>query len=92
MNKHKKLLAWTGLVATLSLAGCWGGNNDDDKNSPAPPPITSTDVPDSAGVSTSSFVSFILSLSGSDESSEPLTIKDTLAVPADESGEPTPLN
>ena len=43
------------------------------------------------GVSTAALVSFILGLGGSDESSEPLTIKDTFAVPADDAAEPTPL-
>lgn len=87
MKNHRKLLAATGLIAALGLAGCW----DDDNNSNPAPPTASSDVPDSAGVSTASLVSFILGLSGSDESSEPLTIKDTFAVPADEGAEPTPL-
>lgn len=55
------------------------------------PPTARTEVPDSAGLSTAAFVSFILGLSASDESSEPLTLKDSFAVPAEESAEPTPL-
>ena len=86
MKNHRELLAATGLIAALSLAGCW-----DDNDNEFVPPTASTDVPVSAGVSTASFVSYILSLSGSDESSEPLTLKDTFAVPADEGAEPTPL-
>jgi hypothetical protein len=82
------LLAATSLVAVLGLAGCWDDNNS---SADPVPPTASTEVPDSAGISTASIVSFILGLSGSDESSEPLTIKDTFAVPADESAEPTPL-
>jgi hypothetical protein len=86
MKTHRKLLAAAGLIAALALAGCLGGGND------APlPPTASTEVPDSAGVSTAAFVSFILSLSGSDETSAPLTIKDTFTVPADETAPPTPL-
>jgi hypothetical protein len=86
MKNSRQLLAATGVIAALSLAGCW----DDSNNDPVPQ-AASTEVPDSAALSTASFVSYILSLSGSDESSEPLTIKDTLAVPADDSAEPTPL-
>ena len=88
MKNHRKLLAATGLIAALSLAGCWDDNSNND---PVPPTTSTTEVPDSAGVSTAAFVSFIQSLSTSDESSEPLTIKDTFAVPADETPEPTPL-
>jgi hypothetical protein len=87
MKTHRKLLAATSLIAALGLAGCWGGNDDAPVSSSTP----STDVPDSAGASTAAFISYILSLGASDESSEPLTIKDTLAVPADETAEPTLL-
>lgn len=87
MKNHRKLLAATSLIAAVSLAGCWGDDNDDDPG----PPAAATEVPDSAGVSAAALISFILGLSGSDEASEPLTIKDAFAVPADESGEPTPL-
>jgi hypothetical protein len=92
MKTHRKLLAATGLIAVLGLAGCWGGSNDDASTGNTDvPPTASTDVPDSAGVSAAAFVSFILGLSASDESSEPLAIKGTFAVPADETAEPTPL-
>jgi hypothetical protein len=85
MKNHRRLLAATGLMAALAVAGCWGDDDD-----PAPPTVA-TEVPDSAGVDTASFVAFILGLSTSDESSEPLTIGDAFAVPADETSEPTPL-
>lgn len=88
MNKHRKLLAATSLIAVISLAGCW--NDDDDSDEPGPPAAT-TEVPDSAGVSGAALLSFILGLNASDEASEPLTIKDTFAVPADESAEPATL-
>ncbi len=89
MKHQRKLYAAAAVAALLSLAGCW----DDDNNDPpvTPPPVASTEVPDSAGVSVAAFFSYILSLGASDESSEPLTIKDSFAVPADESSEPTPL-
>ena len=88
MKNQRKLLAAAGLMAALGLAGCW--HNDDDPAPPVPP-VAITEVPDSAGVSTAALVSFILGLSASEESSEPLTIKDTFAVPPDDSAEPTPL-
>lgn len=79
MKHHRHLLAATGLCAALALTGCWGGSDDD------PPPEAATAVPDSAGVSSASFISFIQGLIANDETSEPLTISDTFAVPADES-------
>jgi hypothetical protein len=48
-------------------------------------------VPDSAGISTAAFINFIMGLSATDETSEPLTIKASFAVPANESDDPTPL-
>lgn len=102
MKPHRHLLATFGLVASLALAGCGSDNDSDDDiatgpppapapEPPPPPPPAPASVPDSAGVSVASFVSFILSLSGTDETSEPLVIRDNLAVPADDSSEPTPL-
>ena len=87
MNKHRTWLYTAALAASLGLAGCW---DDDDEDSP-PPPVVAAEVPDSAGVSTAAFFSFILGLAGNDESSEPLVIKSSFAVPAAESGEPTAL-
>ena len=86
MKIHRKLLTATGLAVVVALAGCWHDDDDD----PASLPV-STEVPGSAGISTAAFVSYLLSLSASDESSEPLTINDSFAVPADDTNEPTPL-
>lgn len=90
MNKHRNWLLAAALAATLGLAGCW---DDDDEKEVAvpPPPVVLTEVPDSAGVSVAAFLSFIASLAMNNESGEPLTIKGSFAVPADESGEPAPL-
>ena len=85
MKIHRKLLTATGLAVVVALAGCWD-DDDDPVSLPA-----STEVPDSAGISTAAFVSFVLGLSASDESSEPLTINDSFAVPADDTNESTPL-
>ena len=85
MKIHRKLLTAAGLAVVVALAGCWD-DDDDPVSLPA-----STEVPDSAGISTASFVSYLLGLSGTDESSEPLTINDSFTVPADDTNEPTPL-
>lgn len=88
MKNQRTLLAATAFVAAWALTGCW----DDDEEAVQPgPPAAITEVPDSAGVSTAAYVGFIVGLGGSDESSEPLTLKDAFAVPADETGEPAPL-
>ena len=89
MKLQRKMLTAAALAAALALAGCW---DDDDNDEPTPPPVAATEVPDSAGVSTAAFVAFILGLGASDESSEPLIIKDAFAVPADEASEPTTLS
>ena len=92
MKLQRKMLAAAAAATALALAGCWNDDNDADPTPPpAPPPVAAAAVPDSAGVSTATFVAFILGLGGSDESSEPLVIRDTFAVPADETGEPTTL-
>ena len=94
MKTQRTLLTAVAVAVVLTLAGCW---DDDDTAetatapTPTPPAVASVGVPDSAGISTASFVSYILSLVAADESSEPLTIRDTLAVPADESSEPALL-
>ena len=88
MNKLHTLGAVAALATTLALAGCW---NDDDDEPVVAVPTPSTDVPDSAAASTASFFSYLLGLNSSDESSQPLTLKDSFAVPADESAEPSVL-
>lgn len=85
MKNHRTRLAAVSLMAALGLAGCW---DDDDSDTG---PTASTEVPDSAGASTASFVSFLLGLNASDETSEPLTLKDTFTVPNNDTDESTPL-
>lgn len=85
MNKTRLIVVAAGAAMLLSLGGCWDDNDD----TPVPPVVV--DVPDSAAVSTASFVAYLLALSGSDETSEPATLRDSVVVPADESSEPTPL-
>ena len=86
MNKTRLIVAAAGAAMLFSLGGCWDDNEDN-----TVPPIVVNDVPDSAAVSTASFVSYLLALSGSDDSSEPATLRDSIAVPADDTSEPTPL-
>jgi hypothetical protein len=86
MKHHRKLLVVTGLIAAFCLAGC-GGSDNNGSVSPTGSPV----VPESSGVSTDSFVSYIRGLSSDDESSEPSTLTDSFAAPADETSEPTPL-
>jgi len=86
MKTTKMLLAASGAALLLTLSGCW--DDDDDTLAETPP---STAVPDSAGVSAAAFVSYILTLGAGDETSEPLTLNDAFAVPAEDSAEPTPL-
>jgi len=85
------LLAASASALVLTLAGCWDDDNDDTV-AVEPPGIAPTkEVPDSAGVSAAAFVSYILTLGASDETSEPLMIKDAFSVPPEDSAEPTPL-
>ena len=80
------IVAATAALA-LTLGGCW----DDDDDEVIVPPVVTSDVPDSAGVSAAAFISYLLTLGASDESSEPSNIRDVFAVPADDGSEPTPL-
>ena len=87
MTQHHPLSIATALAALLALGGCWGNNDDD----PVVVTPAITEVPDSASVSGAALVSFILGLDPNDETSEPLTIKESFSVPDDETSEPTPL-
>ena len=85
MTRNRKALAGVALVAVVTLAGCW--DSDDD----AVPTPVATEVPDSAGASGTALVNFIMTLGLNDETSEPLIIRDTFLVPADDTCEPAPL-
>jgi hypothetical protein len=91
MKTTRLLLAAGASALVLTLAGCRGDDEDDTVAVTPPGATPSKEVPDSAGLSAAAFVSFILTLAASDESSEPLTIKDAFAVPPEDSVEPTPL-
>ncbi len=87
MKTYRKLWALSAVAAATALTGCWDDSNDDTVLAPV-----ANEVPDSAGVSGAALFSYILSLGGNDESSEPATIKDGFLVPADETSEPAVLS
>ena len=87
MNHTRKFMAVAVAAGVLGLGGCW----DDDEDNTVPPVVVPAAVPDSAGASAAAFIGYLPTLSASDESSEPLTIGDTFAVPADDGSEPAPL-
>ena len=86
MNTIPKIIVATGMALTLVIAGCGGGDD-----TPVAVAVPVTSVPDSAGASITSFITFLMSLDPNAETSEPLTIGDTLAVPPDEGNDPQPL-
>ena len=80
------------LGAAALLSACGGGSTTDAPVIVPPvvvPPLTA--VPDSAGLSVSSLITFLLSLSMNDETSEPLTLSSTFSAATDDTVEPTPL-
>ena len=79
-----------GLAAVLVLsAGCSGSSGTDIGNNSGGNPGTAgpATVPDGAGTTVASFLAFLLALDPNDETSEPLLIKDSFAVPADDDSE-----
>ena len=87
MNTPRKLMVGAALGVGLLVAGCGDGSGIGD-----PAPSAASSVPDSASASGDSFLNFLLSLSGSDETSEPSTISDSFAVPPAEATDPQVLS
>ena len=100
MKTPQKLFLAAGLAAALALSACGGNDDPGPVVAPVPPPpvvvvpppVVVATVPDSAGISVSAFISYLLSLSSGDETSEPAIIKDLFAVPLDETSEPQQLS
>ena len=108
MKTPQKLFLAAGLAAALALSACGGNDAPGPVGAPVPPPpvvvvppppvvvvpppVVVATVPDSAGISVSAFISYLLSLSSGDETSEPAIIKDLFAVPLDETSEPQQLS
>ncbi len=86
MNIVRKLT----LPATLAVAMTFAACSDNVDQVTAGPSGPSDSVPDSAGLSTTAFIDFLLTMANG-ETSEPLTIRDGFAVPADETGDARPL-
>ena len=85
MKTTSKILLATGLITTLLVSGC--GSNDDGGDGAG----SASFVPDSASASPAAFIAYLMTLNPDDETSEPLTLSDSFAVPADEASEPQPL-
>jgi hypothetical protein len=75
------------LSLALLLTAC---GSDDSDGAPATPPLTLSEVPDSALASSQAFVQFVGSLPASD-TGEPLRVMDA-AAPTSDSEEPAPLS
>lgn len=86
MNTTRKI-GLAAALATALLIGACGGDDDDE-----PVPVGNTlEVPENAGRSSAAFVGYVQGLASSDETTEPLTIRDSFAVPPDDDAEPLPL-
>ena len=93
MKTSSKLWLASGLAAALAgLAGC-SGSNDDGNGSLGGTQGASgqASVPDSAGSTVASFMAYVIGMDPNDEKSEPLLLKDSLVVPADEASDSQPL-
>lgn len=88
MKTTTRIFLTVGLTTTLLVGGC--GSNDDE-DTVATTPASSTSVPDSAGVSATAFITYLMTLKSNDETSEPLTLGNSFAVPDEEASEPQPL-
>ena len=95
MKTSSKLWLAGGLTAALlGLAGCSGSSDDGNANGGggtqgASGPAT---VPDSAGSTVAAFMAYMIGMDPNDEKSEPLLMKDSFAVPADEASDSQPLS
>lgn len=95
MKHVSKFVSAATLLTMLTLAGCSGGSDGNDSGPGNPgggnQNQSSTEVPDSASVSTAAFIAFMKSLATDDETSEPLTFREGWASPASETDDAEPL-
>ena len=90
-TSSKFWLAGSLAAALVGIAGCSGSSdnaNGDGGPQGASGPAT---VPDGAGSTVGAFMAYLIGLDPNDEKSEPLLIKDSFVVPADEAGDAQPL-
>ncbi len=80
-------------AALLGLSGCSGSSADGNANGGGGPHGASgpATVPDSAGSTVAAFMAYMIGLDPNEEKSEPLLLKDSLAVPADDASDSQPL-
>ena len=90
-TNSKRCLAAGFAAALVILAGCSGGSDGSMAGGGGTGTSGPGTVPDSAGTSGAGFIAYLKGLSPNDETSEPLLIKDSFAVPADEAEDPAPL-
>ena len=89
MKTLRMLSLLCALTLSAAVTGCW---NDDDDEVASPPIGTGPGtVPDTAGASSTSFVSYLMGLTANDETSEPVIIPSAFLVPADETADAKPL-
>ena len=99
MKTSSKLWLASSLAATLvGLAGCSGSNDSGNGSaSGASSPggtqgaSEAASVPDSAGSTVAAFMAYLIGMDPNDEKSEPLQMKDSLVIPADETSDEKPL-
>ena len=98
MKTSSKLWLAGGLTAALvGLAGCSGSSGDGDANvgggpqGDSGPAAATTTVPDSAGSTVAAFMAYVIGMDPNDEKSEPLIMKDSFAVPVDETSDSQPI-
>ena len=80
-------------AALFGLSRCSGSSDDGNANGGGGPQGASgpATVPDSAGSTVAAFMAYMIGLDPNEEKSEPLLLKDSLAVPADDASDSQPL-
>ena len=92
MKTSSKLwLAGSLAAALVGIAGCSGSSDNANGGGGTQGASGPATVPDSTGSTVGAFMAYLIGMDPSDEKSEPLLIKDSFAVPADEAGDAQPL-